>query len=233
MHSFHRHDLLFLTPKARERICGQIRSDRGIHGDQMAEAFASGLIPAIIRRYAPCDHSDIGIGISFPLIVAGERLRFATAVTSAEIDEMISPYAVLGRPLDTTLPLLKALEKVKGLKLTRPGNLGVYGASALQVVTGLNYVHDKSDIDLIIREESIDVLRHAKEVLSALERQIGVAIDVEVILGSGNAVKLKELCSQQKTVLIKSILAVHVINKREAIGSLPVEYPANSGRVRE
>ena len=101
-----------------------------------------------------------------------------------------------------------------------PGNLGVYGACALQLVTGLSYLHDRSDLDLIIRGEPIDGLRRINGMLAALESELGLAIDVEVLLGGGGAVKLKEFCSRQKTVLAKSIGSVEIVNKSSAIRSL-------------
>lgn len=216
-----RHDLLVLTPQGRERLCERIRFSGEESADQMAELFGTSCIPGIVRRHAPCDGSLIGIGISFPLRRDGQRLRFAAAVTAAEIADVITPYALVEGAFECSVRPLQALARIKTLGLARPGNLGVYGAAALQMVTGLPYVHDRSDLDLIIRGETIDSLRHANERLSALEHDMAITVDVEVVLGCDGEAKLKELCSQQKTVLVKSMQTVDIMNKNHALGSLP------------
>jgi phosphoribosyl-dephospho-CoA transferase len=223
MQPVRRHDLLVLTPEARARIGEQIRSSAETFAGLMADMFKSGRIPAIVRRHSPCDQTEIGVGISFPHHADGQRLRFATAVFPAEIVELISPYALVAGNFEAVVPPLRALRKIKAFALVRPGNLGVYGASALQVVTGMSYVHDRSDLDLIIRGESVDRLRGIDSVLSVLEREMAIKIDVEVVLGCRGEVKLKELCSRQKTVLVKSVLSVGLVNKEIAVRSLPAD----------
>lgn len=215
-----RHDLLVLTTEGRERLCRNMRAGGAPSRDLMAELFGGFPIPAIVRRRAPCDQTGIGVGISFPVRENGQRLRFAAAVASSEIADMLSPYAIVERSWDMSIPPLRALRAIKDLDLTRPGNLGVFGASALQVVTGMDYLHSRSDLDLIIRREGIDSLQRIDRELSALERDMEIAFDVEVILGNGGGVKLKELCSRQKTILVKSILSVEIVNKHTAIQSL-------------
>jgi len=38
-------------------------ADSVAHGKRMAQEFGAGDIPAIVRRSAPCDGGDIGIGM--------------------------------------------------------------------------------------------------------------------------------------------------------------------------
>jgi malonate decarboxylase holo-[acyl-carrier-protein] synthase len=220
MQQIHRHDLLVLTPEGRKRIGRQIRSSAGKFGDRMAEMFETTRIPAIVRRHSCCDQGGIGVGISFPVHEDGQRLRFAAAVMPAEIEEVMTPYVLADQAVESSLPPLRALRKIRDLGLTQPGNLGVYGAVALQMVTRMRYVHDRSDLDLVIRRESIDTLRRFDRRLPALESENDIKIDVEVVLGDVGEVKLKELCSQQKTVLVKSITSVDIVNKCNAIGFL-------------
>lgn len=223
MQPIRRHDLLVLTPEARERICEQMRSSAGTFAGLMVDMFKSGRIPAIVRRHSPCDLTEIGVGISFPHHEDGQRLRFAAAVLPAEIVTLISPYALVDGNFEAVVPPLRALRKIKAFALVRPGNLGIYGASALQVVTGMRYVHDRSDLDLIIRGESIGSLRSIDSVLSVLEKEMAIKVDVEVVLGWRGEVKLKELCGKQKTVLVKSVLSVDLVNKEIAMRSLPAD----------
>ncbi len=215
-----RHDLLSLTTEGRKRLCRHILDSDAPSRGLMAELFAEFPIPVIVRRQAPCDRTGIGIGISFPFRENDRRLRFAAAVAAGEIMEARSPEAIAGMASDVSVPALRALRTIQELGLVRPGNLGVFGASALQMATGMSYLHDRSDLDLTVRREDFASLRRLAGKLSALEGAMGIAFDVEVVLGDGGGVKLKELCSQQKTVLVKSIFSVGIVNKHTAIQSL-------------
>jgi len=195
-----------------------MRTSDAAFGERMAQSFEPAQIPAIVRRRAPCDQTGIGIGISFPFVEEDGRLRFATTVAPEDVVRRISPYDLVENALQMTMRPFGALQRVA--EVTRPGTLGIYGACALQTVTGLRYVHDRSDLDLVVCGETITGLRRMNSVLPELEREFGSTIDVEVILACGGGVKLKELCGRQKTVLVKSISAVEIINKSKAIETL-------------
>ena len=221
MYQPRRHDLLLLTQAGLDRLAATIRVSEDPAGTRMADMFAGFRLPVIVRRHSACDQTGIGVGISFPHRENGQRLRFAAAVMPREITEVISPYAIADKHFETLAPPLSALRKIKEIGCVQPGNLGIYGASALQVVTGLRYLHAQSDLDLIIRGETIESLININSVLSALETEMGVKIDVEIVLGDSGEVKMKELLSHQKTVLVKSMTHVDVIEKQVALSLLP------------
>ena len=221
MNTLHRHDLLVPTPGCRQRIAALMADDAGAHGALMAEEFGAGNIPAIVRRSAPCDAGGIGIGISFPLRVGDNRLRFSAAVSRAEISAVISPFELLAASAQFTSSQLGALNAVRADLPIRSGNLGVFGACALHLATGRAYLHAASDIDLLIRSESYAALCATHAMLSAFEQETSIRVDCEVILGNGGGVKLKELLSAQKTVLVKTMRSVDLLARADAIASLP------------
>jgi phosphoribosyl-dephospho-CoA transferase len=220
MQQLRRHDLLVLTPEGRKRLSELLRASAETSGEQMSEMFNDSRIPAIVRRHSPCDQAGIGVGLSFPIREGDRRLRFAASVTPAEIKAVISPYVLADGAFETSVLTLRVLRKIMDLGLMQPGNLGVFGATALQMVTGMRYLHDRSDLDLIVRRESIDSLSHLNNALLGLEREMGLKIDAEVVLGDVGEAKLTELLSQQKTVLVKSLLSVDLLTISSAMSSL-------------
>ena len=220
MNTLQRHDLLVPTPACRERIAGLMADDSVAHGARMAEEFGTGNIPAIVRRNAPCDAGRIGVGISFPIRIKDSRLRFSAALLPAEIGAVISPFELLASTAQGGSPQLRALNAVRADLPVRRGNLGVFGACALQLATGADYLHDASDIDLLIRSESFTTLCETHALLSEFEHETSIRIDCEVILGSGGGVKLKELISKQKAVLVKTIHSVELLSRADALASL-------------
>ncbi len=220
MTALQRHDLLMLTPACSERIGASMADDAVLHGKRMAQEFGAGNIPAIVRRSAPCDAGSIGVGISLPVRIDDHRLRFSAAVLPAEISAVISPFELLASAAPCASPQLDALNRVRADLPIGSGNLGVFGACALQLATGKDYLHAASDIDLLIRAESFAALCVTHAMLSEFERETSIRVDCEVVLANGGGVKLKELLSEQKSVLVKTMRSVELLSRAEAIASL-------------
>lgn len=220
-----RHDFVWLTPAARERIATEISHSDSTKALRMACAFLATEIPGIVRRSAPCD-IGIGLGISFPIRCEGSRLRFATSVTRDEISTVVSPCQVIELPFEARLKPLQALEQVKQSLPGLAGKLGIYGATALQMLTGLAYLHDGSDLDLVIDGGTPEELFETHRILSAIAESTGVNIDAEVILDGIHGMKLKELVSAQKTVLAKTLHSVELMCRRDVLQSLALAHAA-------
>lgn len=81
--------------------------------------------------------------------------------------------------------------------------LGVFGSTAMATVTGLPYLHDASDLDLVLTPEPGARLGALGEALSLFEIKYRIHVDAEVALGEGYYGKLKELLSGSQTILAK------------------------------
>lgn len=218
--SLRRHDMLFLKRNARMRIADVIRQSNLADALRMADAYLADRIPGIVRRGETCDGDGIGIGISFPIRSAGSRLRFATTVSEAEISEVFSPYAVTHLPFEARLKPLQVLNEVKRALPGWEGRLGVYGACALQILTGLSYVHEGSDLDLVFAGGTPETLFAGQRILRLIEESSGISIDAEVIIGGSHGLKLKELVSEQKTVLAKTRNSVEILIRQNVLQAL-------------
>jgi phosphoribosyl-dephospho-CoA transferase len=189
----------------------------------MASLFATGTIPGIIRRSAPCDGSGIGIGVSFPLFEGGSRLRFASSVTAESICAVGMPCEIIDQPFDASVKPLAVLAEIKAALPGWQGKIGVFGACSLQFLTGLSYLHDGSDMDLIFDGGSPHALAEACRVLQECESSTGIRIDAEVIARRRFGVKLREIFSNQKTVLAKTINSVDILDRGDVMKLLEAD----------
>ncbi len=81
----------------------------------------------------------------------------------------------------------------------------VYGSFAWQTLTGLSYVTPKSDLDLLWEPRNKKQLESLFEMLQSWEGETGFRADGEVQLPDGSAICWRELASQSKQVLVKTI----------------------------
>ena len=81
--------------------------------------------------------------------------------------------------------------------------LGLFGATALCAVTGYNYLHEGSDIDLLLDTAPREAICEFAKLASELEKSSNVRCDIEFKFAPWQYLKLKELLSDQNTVLVK------------------------------
>ncbi len=143
-----------------------------------------------------------------PYTKDGRRLRFAASVPGNKIIKLITPYEITKYNFEERTPTLKALSQI-----IKEYNLGVWGSTSLEIITGLPYTHEKSDLDLIVKDfdqkELIELLSTCNEV----ELSHGIKIDVEIHLRSGYGINLKEYASESDTLLGKGLRDVVLIDR--------------------
>lgn len=227
MQLLQRHDLLQLEPTYMTRLYQDLSQSNLVEHQQMSDWLLSQtvMIPAIVRRRALCDTQAVSVGFSFPLKLEGNRLRYATSIADADITQVITPWQIItpvrlvGTAYGEAINCL--LERAAQLA-SKQGRIGVYGATALEMVTGLPYVDSDSDIDLVVEGYTLDELYALKEImedisLSRNKQHKKVIFDTEVIVAKTWGIKLKELTSSQKTVLAKSINQVEIFQRDDPI----------------
>lgn len=206
---FRRHDLVFSDWK-------KINTSLIQNGD-FKELILKNIIPGIVRRdeietttgdnyYS--ENEKVFIGFVHPFTQDGRRLRFASSVSGNKITKLITPYEIPNFRFEERTPSLKALSHI-----INEYNVGVWGSTSLEIVTGLPYTHDKSDLDLIVKnfnqKELIDLLKTCNEV----EISHGIKIDTEIHLTSGYGINLKEYASESDTLLGKGLRDVVLIDR--------------------
>ena len=206
---FRRHDLVFSDWK-------KINTSL-IQNEDFKELILKNIIPGIVRRdeietttgdnyYS--ENEKVFIGFVHPYTKDGRRLRFAASVPGNKIIKLITPYEITKYNFEERTPTLKALSQI-----INEYNLGVWGSTSLEIITGLPYTHEKSDLDLIVKDfdqkELIELLSTCNEV----ELSHGIKIDVEIHLRSGYGINLKEYASESDTLLGKGLRDVVLIDR--------------------
>lgn len=217
-----RHDLVWVSDASREAMYLQLASRGSSWPEEeirrlALEGYEGVQVPGIVRRQ-DIDDEGLGIGLASPFRQDGMRMRMAASVQVSEIEETLDPFQVAGlfdevehRDLPVFHALGEVLEAARSIGVT----CGVFGSAALELVTGLPYCHDDSDIDVIVRYEDLGLTGRFHERLCCLESVSGVRVDAELELCDGSAVKLKEFFSSSESVLVKGFDDVRLLDRDE------------------
>lgn len=218
MLTFARHDLLILSEEGRAEGWRNREVPRD-HDEALWSAYPD--LPAICTGYrSPEDPTLLRVGFSFPERVQGMRQRIASYVSAGNIISVCTPWEIAryrdrleGRMGDFFRSLYDTAD---ALSL----RLGVFGSTAMQLATGLPYLHDASDLDLVLDHASEDTARAFACELAVCEERFSLRADVELRLDAACYAKLKELCSDQLTVLTKGGDEPKLISRRMAWDNL-------------
>ena len=94
----------------------------------------------------------------------------------------------------------------------------------MEAVTGLHYLHEGSDLDLVLDQGTIDDYKAFFQELLIWERNSGVSADVEIKIDSARYCKLKELAGRQGTVLVKGREIPELVCRNEVITAIRTRY---------
>lgn len=180
-------------------------------------------IPAIVRRKD--ERTPTGtVAIAFSSWQRNEqgRIKIADYADDNEIINVITPYDVTQIVIEhaqvyTSNRVMKTLKNLI-LQHQNDVKIGIWGSTALEIVTGYHYIHDDSDLDIILSfthftNNNINKLHFLLDNIHAIEKENNLRIDPEVDLSNGYGISLKELCSDSKTLLGKSINDISLLSR--------------------
>ena len=194
-----RHDLLFITSTGR-RYAWENRVSSHEWDDGLWRSFSE--VPAICRSQTNSADSEwIDVGFSFPVRFNGVRRRIAARIPLCEIERRVSAEEAAQCGLEGPAGQLTRclLECAQSRRIP----FGIFGAAALQAVTGLPYLHETSDLDVVLYPASFRGLREFDGDMQRLENQFGIRTDAELSIDGEWYLKLRELLSSQNTILAK------------------------------
>jgi phosphoribosyl-dephospho-CoA transferase len=165
--------------------------------------------PLIVTRRAPqALPGTLCLGLA-PPPAAGRKLRIAVQVDHAAVARSAAPLslraAAAAAPPGWRAPLAALLAEA--------GELGLYayGSLALQAATGLAYLSESSDIDLLLKPASLAQLEAGMQLLQAHAAHL--PLDGEIVFPDGAAVAWKEwrgAAAANARVLVKQAGAVRL-----------------------
>lgn len=204
-----RHDLLFLSDEGMH-IAGLYCSNSQLEYSALLEQFP--FLPAICKTQSGLANKGwIEIGYSFPIRSGNMRKRISSQVPQSEIIKKYTPWQAIQFATDREWRVRDFLLSIQSDPKCENIHMGLFGSAALEAVTGLPYLHSRSDIDLVLRPAPEDVLRAFEYRLSVVEQTFGIRADAELMFSAGKYVKLKELLGKQSTALVKGSHNPHLM----------------------
>lgn len=221
--SFSRHDLVWVDGQAAAAVLAAPVED----GYRIARQWIRSGRPMVVSRQPPhCDEVHrLAVGFTLPLALG--RQRFALEIDPSAISLCRPPALLTSITAGLASPWHVALRSL-GMAARRIGiEYRVFGSSAWQFWTGLEYLTRHSDIDLLWRPSGEEQLAQGVALLDAWEREHGIRADGEILFGE-EAVCWREWMhsARARSVLAKTRRGASLRLRRDLVG-----YLARSGAV--
>ncbi|SON54036.1 phosphoribosyl-dephospho-CoA transferase [Hartmannibacter diazotrophicus] len=217
-----RHDLLLVRPECWAGVLARAHRAGWQPGAPALQPQARKLVagwaeqgwPVIVRRLAACETSPL-IAVGLPLPPSLGKQRIALEVAPQEVLDSLAGVH-LGREIGSLPPrLAPQLGDVLDLAHACGVAPRIFGALLWQHLTGLEYVHGGSDIDLLWPLGEATDRNRLLGGLTAIDETGPARIDGEILLASGRAVNWRELrdglvAGAEGTVMVKTLEGVRL-----------------------
>ncbi|WP_212797974.1 malonate decarboxylase holo-ACP synthase [Pseudomonas sp. St316] len=195
MTAFLAHDLLWgMTPQ-------QLAADAPAW---VVESITAGQ-PVVVRRSLTAP-DRIAVGVRGRL----REQRYATSMAIAAISHRVRPEDLCHVASTRELPALQALSRLRPLLDASGWTWGVSGSAGFELATGVEALHERSDLDLILRTPRFLDRLQARDLLAQLETS-GCAVDMQLQTPWG-AVALREWAGSSRRVLLKDEVQARLVN---------------------
>lgn len=204
-----RHDLLRIRPDVWRIIFTGLPKHAKV--DLLSDWAESGN-PFILRRYLPGEsHDCLPAGVPLPPSLGKQRIAISFALE--DVASRVAPVSL--RAAGSLVPPAWAdtVSVLLNLGERYDAEPHVAGSLLWQGLTGLPYLTEASDLDLLWPLSA--VRRPFLDELAAIDRDSPVRLDGEVDLADGSAVNWRELhdCLEgvgERTVLLKSMTGIQI-----------------------
>jgi phosphoribosyl-dephospho-CoA transferase len=159
--------------------------------------------PVIVRR-DDSESSPESVAVGVPLPPSCGKLRVALHVPRAALAARLPPVLLADCRRAAPRRWGTALDQLEALGAAMAAAPGACGSLLWQHLTGLAYLHDASDIDVLWRVTSLGQARAIADALPGIERRTGIRIDGEILSARGWGVHWRELATQAPEILVKT-----------------------------
>lgn len=160
--------------------------------------------PVVVRR-ALAAPGQVAVGVRG----ASREHRYATSMSVAAIQRRVRPEELCHIESERDLPALQALVQLRSLLDASGWVWGVSGSAGFELASGIEALHERSDLDLILRTpQPLDRLQ-AKDLLAQLDASV-CAVDLQLQTPFG-AVALREWAGAARRVLLKDNLQARLV----------------------
>lgn len=193
----HRHDLVWIDPQARWTALT-------LHADARLRAWVQARLPLVVARRDPVvDGTRLRLGVPLPLSEQRQRLALQVDPDAVMRHSPPPPLMEVADALAVSWrPALLALQQQ--LQATGQPPPRVFGSYAWQALTGLDYLHAGSDLDLLWAVQDHAEAQRICALLQHWEQQQALRADGELVFAGGRAVNWREYASAASQLLVKS-----------------------------
>ncbi|QVN01335.1 malonate decarboxylase holo-ACP synthase [Pseudomonas rhodesiae] len=158
--------------------------------------------PVVVRR-AIAEPGYVAVGVRGRL----REQRFAAEMPLAAVQRRVAPEALRDVVSSRDLPALQALAQLRSV--LEQETWGVSGSAGFELATGIEALHARSDLDLILRTPKRLERADAEDLLVILDTAV-CPVDLQLQTPFG-AVALREWASGSRRVLLKTASGAQLV----------------------
>lgn len=212
-----RHDLVYVSPAKWRTL---IRTSVELAENPLVATWVERGWPLVGRRANAGEGQGVTLGLPLPPSAGKKRLSFLMqpedVVAVMPSPNLASALRVAPGCWEPTLLRLGRLAAEQGVEAR------VFGSLAWQMITGLDYLTERSDLDFALHVHRYTQLRPLADELAHIEDDAPMRLDGELIRG-GSAVNWRELRAGAEDVLVKTILGITLFSADQFLrGRMPI-----------
>jgi phosphoribosyl-dephospho-CoA transferase len=205
-----RHDLLRIDPGGWRRALA-LRTDLAC--SELLSGWADRGWPAMVRRYLASEPSDqIPIAISLPRTVG--KSGVALLVQPGDVMAQLVPTSLSDVVPHAPAHWRPVLQQLAMIATRFRSAHAVFGSLLWQRLTGMTYLHEGSDLDLIWRVAHAAQARQLAVAIEACAVHSPMSIDGEFIFPNDGAVNWREFHSPEQAMLLKTLHGVDIVTRQ-------------------
>jgi phosphoribosyl-dephospho-CoA transferase len=160
--------------------------------------------PVVVRR-ALAAPGQVAVGIRGRL----REQRYAATMLMATVSRRVAPEALCHAESTRNLPALQALARLRPMLDTSGWVWGVSGSAGFELASDIQALHERSDLDLILRTPQPLSRDRARDLLAQLDA-VDCAVDMQLQTPLG-AVALREWAGTSRQVLLKDDVRARLV----------------------
>ena len=202
-----RHDLIFVSPVAW-RSWLETRDD--LAGEPLVIEWVDRGWPLVARRTLPGEADGLPLGLPLPPFAGKRRLSVLIQpediVSTAPPPRLSAAISVAPNRWQHTLGAVVSLASRYGVEAR------IFGSLAWCTLTGLDYLTDTSDLDLLLPIHCGSDLVRLTADLAAIEATAPMRLDGELVRDDGAGVNWRELHTGARELLVKTTDGVALLD---------------------
>ncbi|WP_315767003.1 MULTISPECIES: malonate decarboxylase holo-[acyl-carrier-protein] synthase [unclassified Bradyrhizobium] len=203
-----RHDLVFVSLEGWQAMLAT-RGD--LAADSLVARWPEMGWPAIRRRALPCEATGLALGLPLPPAAGKKRLSFLASVH--HVVSVARPPLLSDVRLSAPRSWQPTFDRLGELAFRHAVDIRIFGSMAWQTLTGLDYVTDRSDLDVLLEVRGETDLDRLVADVAAIETIAPMRLDGELMRADGVAVNWREFYAGASELLVKSIESAALLGR--------------------